>query len=203
MNNVNRIGIFGGTFDPVHVGHLRIALHIFEEFNLNQIRFIPAGNPPNKINKIITDSSLRFEMIRDAIHPWNDHFIADDIEIRRDGVSYMIDTVDELKNNFPDSEFFLLLGNDNVIDFPHWKNWKKLLNKVCIISFKKDSTDFTLPEEMTEFKNRIMISKAPLFEISSTEIRNRISHKKNVDLLVTESVLRIIQTNNLYRNMPS
>jgi len=203
MNNVNRIGIFGGTFDPVHIGHLRVALHIFEEFNLNQIRFIPAGNPPNKINKIITDSSLRLKMIRDAIHPWSDHFIADDIEIRRDGASYMIETVDELKNNFPDSEFFLLLGNDNVIDLPNWKNWKKLLNEVCVISFKKDSTDFPLPEEMTEFKNRFMISKAPLFEISSTEIRNRISHKKNVDLLVTESVLRIIQTNNLYRNMPS
>ncbi len=200
---MNRIGIFGGTFDPVHIGHLRVALHIFEEFQLDQIRFIPAGNPPNKINKQITDSILRLEMLRSAVQPWKDQFIVDDIEIRRSGTSYMIETVSELKHNFPESDFFLLLGNDNVADLPNWKEWQKLLENVQIISFKKDPHLFPLPETMIEFKNRILISDSPLIEVSSTEIRNRILHKKNVDLLVTESVFGIIQSKKLYQNMPS
>lgn len=203
MKNVNRIGIFGGTFDPVHIGHLRTALHIFEEFQLDQVRFIPAGIPPNKISKQITDSKLRLEMLRSAVVPWKDQFFIDDIEIRRSGSSYMIETVSELKNNFPESDFFLLLGNDNVADLPNWKDWKKLIEEVHIISFKKDSTVYPLPYTMNEFENRILISNAPLIEVSSTEIRNRILLKKNVDLLVAENVLGIIQSKKLYQNMPS
>lgn len=194
-----KIGFFCGTFDPVHLGHLRVALHVFEEFNLDRLFFLPAGLPPNKAVNVISPSSLRLEMISLAIAPWPILGVST-VETDRVGLSYMVDTVKILKSQNPDSELFLLLGEDNLAVLNTWKEWKAILDEVSLIVFRKDCSSFTLHPDLNSFQSKIFRSSAPVLDISSTDIRNRIKTGKNTDLLLPDQVQNFIINNGLYKN---
>lgn len=194
-----KIGFFCGTFDPVHTGHLRSALHIREEFNLDQVFFLPAGVPPNKAGNRISQSALRIEMLVFATRPWP-FFGVSTVETDRDGLSFMAETVKILKKQHPGSELFLLLGEDNLAAFNTWKEWKTIFDVVNLIAFRKDCSSFNLPADLNPFQNKIFRSSAPVLEISSTDIRNRIKSGKNTDLLLPESVQNFIIKTGLYKN---
>lgn len=192
------IGLFGGTFDPIHNGHLTTARFVRHEFELNRIIFIPAGIPPNKSNKLISDGHMRLSMINMAIQNEENIFAVTDYEIRKEGLSFTINTIDYFQKIMPNDTFYLLMGSDNLQQFQTWKNWQDILKKVKIIVFRKEEDFITIPEELKKFNHRILLSKSPRYDISSTEIRKRMSEKQNVDLHINGSVLNFIKSNNLY-----
>src|SRR6185437_789941 len=125
-----RLGLFGGSFNPIHNCHLTIAHHVHERMQLSQVLFIPTGNPPHKRNGSLAPANVRFEMVRLAIAD-SPLFIASDIEIQRKGKSYSIDTVRALQHHYgPSTELFFIIGLDAFLDFPTWKEPHELL-KIC------------------------------------------------------------------------
>ena len=125
-----RLGLFGGSFNPIHNCHLTIAHHVHERMQLSQVLFIPTGNPPHKRNGSLAPANVRFEMVRLAIAD-SPLFIASDIEIQRKGKSYSIDTVRALQHHYgPSTELFFIIGLDAFLDFPTWREPQELL-KIC------------------------------------------------------------------------
>lgn len=196
---MDRIGLFGGTFDPIHNGHIRTADFVLSEFNLTKVIFIPANIPPNKSDKKIADGNHRIEMINLAIQDYGDKFSSSRIELDRSGNSYTIETIESFQKSDSESEFYLMMGSDNFQQFTTWKNWQEILLRVQIIVFNKFSDEIIFPEPLKPFSDRILFSQSPLINISSTDVRNRIYSNKNVNLPIHFSVENYIRSNNLYR----
>src|SRR5580698_5666448 len=116
------IGLFGGTFDPIHYGHLRTAFELWQSLKLSQVRFLPSGSPPHR-EAPLASAELRLEMVRAAV-AGQSAFVVDDREIRRTGVSYSVDTLLELRRELPDRSLCLLLGMDAFLGMPHWHRWR-------------------------------------------------------------------------------
>ena len=128
-----RIGLFGGTFNPIHYGHLRAALEVKEGFPLDECCFIPVAIPPHKTSGSMANSADRLEMLRLAISG-REGFTVSDVELKRPGTSYSIDTVNQLKSNLgPDTELFLMLGLDAFLEIDTWKSYKALLHAIPFI----------------------------------------------------------------------
>lgn len=196
---MSRIGLFGGTFDPIHDGHIQTADFVLSEFNLTRIIFIPARIPPNKSDKKITDGSHRISMIDLAIRDYAGKFSSSRMELDREGNSYTIDTLESFQNENPGNEFFLMMGSDNFQQFTTWKRWQEFTEKAFIIVFRKLDGNLSIPEKLIPFSERILFSQSPLINISSTDVRNRIYSNKNVNLPIHFSVENYIRSNNLYR----
>lgn len=192
-----KTGFFAGTFDPVHIGHLRAALHIREEAGLDRLFFLPSGSPPNKSGSRIADSSQRLEMLRLAVKPWS-FFGVSEFETVRTGPSFMCDTVKIMRDHYPDDDLFLLIGSDNLASLDTWKNWQEIFRVVSVISFKKSASDPWRTDHLAGFSEKVILSDAPVLEISSSEIRTRIKTGKSVDLLLPASVQNFINNNQLY-----
>lgn len=193
-----KVGVFGGTFDPIHLGHLLLAQQALEEGQLDQVWFIPAGEPPHKRDKAITPAHHRARMVELAIED-NPAFCLSRIELEREGPSYTIDTLEELTDKYPNYRFFLIIGADMVKDLPHWYKIKKILQYVRVIGLKRPgvSTD-GLPVEMAE--RVIWIREAIETNISSTAIRERLSQGKSVRYLVPDPVCQYMKEYRLYES---
>ncbi len=192
-----KIGIFGGTFNPPHYGHLIVAEFIREEARLDKIIFIPCSIPPHKQNdeylSQIASPEHRFEMVRLAING-NKFFEVSDIEIKRGGVSYTIDTVNYFASNFPEEKFYLLIGADQFAEFHTWKKPEEIVKKVNLIVFNRPG--FVIPQ--TEFSKFATFITIPNIEISASTIRKRIKLGKSIKYLVPPAVEEYILTNRLY-----
>ena len=187
------LGLFGGTFNPVHVGHLRLAEDVVEEFCLDKVVFIPTNMPPHK--KMFEEISPlhRVRMVESAIKD-NSRFACDDIEVERGGISYTIETVNYVYDNycFEEKPFFIL-GSDLLGEIAAWKDIDLLAGKVHFIVMKRAQDSAGLNSlSFSLFEKRKL-------EITSSEIRERIKKKKSVRYLVTGDVLHYIEKNNLYR----
>ncbi len=197
-----RIGIFGGTFDPVHMAHLLLAEQCREQCALDQIWFVPAGNPPHKEGIEITSGKLRQEMLEFAI-AGNSAFVVKDLELNREGPSYTVDTIRQLKESQPGDEFFLIVGADSVRDLPTWREPESILNLVTLIGVNRP--DISLPDltEFTQKSGKTPISKIrwvtiPGTDISSTDIRLRIHENRSVRYMTPRAVEVYIHNNRLY-----
>ena len=193
-----RICLFGGTFDPPHIGHLLIAQTVFEEENFDKILFIPAFNPPHK--KYITPIKNRLEMLKIAIEG-NPNFEISDIEIKRAGVSYSIDTIQTIKkqlNNKRDKLFYLI-GSDSLLELQNWKNPTKLL-KECqvVVAIRPGFRPSDIPSWIL---HKIRFANLPRFQISSSNIRYRWVRNKTIRYMVTQPVWEYIENHKLY-NQP-
>jgi nicotinate-nucleotide adenylyltransferase len=192
-----RIGIFGGTFNPPHYGHLIVAEFIREEVGLDKIIFIPCSIPPHKQNNEylsqIASPEHRFEMVKLAI-TGNKFFEVSDIEINRGGVSYTIDTVNYFVSNFPEEKFYLLIGADQFAEFHTWRKPDEIVQKVNLIVFNRPG--FVIPQ--TEFSRFATFITIPNIEISASTIRKRIRHGKSIKYLVPPAVEEYILANKLY-----
>jgi nicotinate-nucleotide adenylyltransferase len=183
-----RIGIYGGTFNPVHHGHLILARQALEEFKLDQLIFVPAAESPFKIQNHTAPADDRVAMLQLAI-AGEDRFSVDPLEIERGGVSYSIDTVKIFRSRDPKAELFFLVGEDNADRLTEWHRFEELKKLACFVVLSR-SEDFE-SSEYPVVQRRI--------EISSTEIRNRVAKQESITYLVPESVKHYIEQHQLYQ----
>jgi len=190
--HVERVGIFGGSFDPIHLGHLILAEAALEELSLDRIIFIPAGVSPFKTAHPPTASSAdRLEMIREAIKE-ESRFSVDDRELHRDGPSYAIDTVRKLLGDYPGVRFIYLIGADNLKALDQWHAIKELRNLVDFSVLDRGNAVGAGENGFPVVKRRI--------DLSSTEIRSRISEGLSIRFMVPQRVYDIIMTRHLYQS---
>lgn len=186
-----KIGILGGAFNPPHVGHLILAQDILETLGLDKVFFIPTNVSPHKQPSEI-DSRKRLEMVRLAISD-NKNFEAIDLEIKRKGVSFTIDTIRELKRIYPDDEFYLIVGSDLARKFFTWKNYEELKKEVKIVVANRK-------EYLSEDIESCLKVDIRQIDLSSSQIRELVKNKRCIKELVKQNVAEYIQQHNLYKN---
>ena len=190
-----RICLFGGTFDPPHIGHLLVAQTVCEAEDFDKILFIPAFQPPHK--RDITPVDERISMLELAVEG-NPNFEISDVELKRKGISYTIDTVKAIKTemSLENNEIFYLMGSDSLLEFQHWKEPEGILNECqVIVAIRPGFRPSDIPSWILQ---RIQFANIPRFEISSTNIRHRWVENKTIRYMVTLPVWEYIEKNNLY-----
>ena len=190
-----RICLFGGTFDPPHIGHLLVAQTVCEAEDFDKILFIPAFQPPHK--RDITPVDERISMLKLAVEG-NPNFEISDVELKRKGVSYTIDTVKAIKTemSLKNNEIFYLIGSDSLLEFQHWKEPEGILNECqVIVAIRPGFRPSDIPSWILQ---RIQFANIPRFEISSTNIRHRWVENKTIRYMVTLPIWEYIEKNNLY-----
>lgn len=197
------IGIMGGTFDPIHTGHLLTAEYVRDAYGLEKVLFIPAANSPFKLEKKVESAEDRLAMTQLAVAD-NPHFEASDIEMRREGVSYTSDTIALLRARFgPDVPLYFITGADAINDLPAWHHPRDLLELCHFIAATRQGTALDLPKLRAFFgalcDAHIHELATPELEISSTEIRARIRQGRSIRYMVPESVETYIRKEGLYR----
>ena len=184
----SRIGLLGGTFDPIHNGHIAIAKTAIQQLKLDKLLLIPAGNPWQKSE--FSDSKHRLEMVKKAGNDLEKVEVSD-IEVNKTGPTYTFETLQELHKKYPNSELILILGSDAIAGFDTWKepNLVKTLARIYVV---QRAGDFTQDWHF----DRIQM---PPIEISSTEIRERVKNNESISELVPKSVNEYISANGLYK----
>lgn len=202
--NFKKYGIMGGTFDPIHFGHLVVANEVLAKYKLDRIIFVPTGNPPHKSITGLTYAYHRYMMVEFATMT-NPKFYVSNIEVEREGVSYTVDTIRELKYKYNDIELYFITGTDAVLDLPTWKNTEEILKLCKFIAVDRpgyviDNYKQKINKIMDEYGGSIETVKAPQLKISSTDIRARIDNNRPVKYLLPENVEQYIFKNELYKN---
>ncbi|MDF2985168.1 MAG: nicotinate/nicotinamide nucleotide adenylyltransferase [Eubacterium sp.] len=198
-----KIGICGGTFDPIHLGHLAVAELVRSEFDLDKILFVPSGMPPHKNLKNVTAPIHRLNMVKCAVSS-NPYFEAISIEVDRSGYTYTVDTLKELQGLYPrGTEFYYIIGADVVMDLLSWRNAPevfKLTNFIAVMrpGFSNEAFKERLIFLRSKYEANIRSFEIPLLEISSTFVRERIKEKKSIKYLVDKDVEEYIIKNHLY-----
>ncbi len=199
---MKRLGIMGGTFDPIHYGHLVAAEMARAEFSLNKVLFIPSGTPPHKERSDITAAELRFEMVERAIQD-NPAFEISALELRRIGPSYTVDTLRVLRRTWPEHELYFITGSDALRQIFSWREVEEILMMTKFIGAARpgfDARDFLLQvqKERPETQERIHYIEVPALAISSTDIRARVKRGQPIRYLLPEPVRLYIQQHGLY-----
>lgn len=190
------IGIFGGTFNPPHVGHLIVAERVREELRLDKILFIPSAISPHKQHIPLIDPAYRMEMVQLAVLG-QQFFGSSDIEIARGGVSYTVDTLEQLKRMYPGDTLFLLIGMDNLTEFNTWKSPEKIVELANIVVMTRPG--FEPNGVLGEYEKKFTLCQVPEVEISSSDIRTRVKQEKSIRFLVPKPVESYIYFRKLYR----
>jgi len=191
-----RIGVFGGTFDPPHVGHLLLAADAREALQLDRLIFIPAGTQPFKLGTPpVASGQDRLEMVRLAVAD-DANYAVDDAEINRRGLSYTVDTLEHLSERFKGAQLFLLMGQDALAGFPQWRNPERIRELATLAAMERSGTPGPRSEVAAEGVVTVSTRRG---DVSSTEIRERRRAKKSIKGFVPESVERFIEARGLYR----
>jgi nicotinate-nucleotide adenylyltransferase len=200
-----RIGIFGGSFDPVHLGHQWIAESALESLDLDQIRWIPAATSPLKRDGPTAPAADRLQMVRLAVSGCEQHMV-DDRELRRGGVSYSVDTIEELATEFPDADLFLILGSDSLAEIRQWHQPDRLFERAIPAVVQRsggDEIDLSVFEGLLDAERielvRNSIITMPLIEVSSSDVRERIAAGRSIRFRVPRAVEAMIAAEGLYR----
>lgn len=198
-----RVGVLGGTFDPIHLAHLIMAEQARIRMALEHVVFIPTGEPWLKAVQPATSPQVRLDMVRQAV-ACNPHFRVSSVEVDRPGPSYSVDTLDVLRREEgPDAELYFILGMDAVADLPSWHAPERFLELCTPVVFAR--TDYgaarldDLEHSLPGAKDRVMFLEGPVIEISSTDIRQRVAQGVSIRYLVTTQVERFITEHGLYR----
>jgi nicotinate-nucleotide adenylyltransferase len=199
-----RLGIFGGTFDPIHVGHLILAEHCREACRLDRVLFIPAGQPPHKTLRQITPGRQRLEMVELAI-AGHAAFEASSIEIDREGPSYSVDTVAAIAAEHSGAELFFLIGSDTLSDLPLWYQPARLAELVTIVVATRPGSERPDPAPLRELLGAAAVARIeqhvveiPLIQISSSAIRARVAAGQSIRFMVPRAVECYIETHGLF-----
>lgn len=197
-----KIGVMGGTFDPIHLGHLATAEAVREIFTLDEILFIPAARPPHKLSKNVTDERHRLAMTILATRS-NKFFKVSDMEIKRQGLSYTLDTMNELRKIFGDTaELFFIIGADSLADLSKWHEAEKLVEKCHFIATTRQGVDIDFSAVKNFFGSaaleHIHRVTTPGLEISSTDIREKVRLGRSIKYLIPEAVEEYILREGLY-----
>lgn len=205
-----RIGIFGGSFNPVHLGHLIMAECCLEQARLDQILFVPAAIPPHKQHKQLAPCEARLEMLRLAISG-RDHFLACPLECERGGISYTVDTVTALCDQYPGAELLLILGRDALSSLPHWREPTRLLSLGGILALERqdmDNIDTILQETalkdlLSEGQRHQLLADrvcVPAIDIRASKLRLALAAGHSIRFRTPRAVERLIENRGLYRD---
>jgi nicotinate-nucleotide adenylyltransferase len=198
---MNKYGIFGGTFNPPHLAHSLLAKEVREKLCIDKIIFIPSAVPPLKEKNQVLEIKHRLEMARIAFDKFPYSEISE-IEIKNTNEkSYTVDTLIKLHKQYESDsvKFFLILGIDNIIDFPKWKTPERLFELAEIIALNRPG--YKIYDIKPEFAERIMFIDVPMMDISSTTIRDRVSNNMPINSLVLPEIEKYITRNNLYKKI--
>lgn len=201
---MGKIGIMGGTFDPIHNGHLLLARQAYQEYKLDQIWFMPSGNPPHKKDHPITDAAFRCEMIRLAIAK-EPAFCLSEFEVHRPGITYTSETLRLLAEEFPQHSFYFIVGADSIFQIENWHCPEQVMARTILLAAEREYklSDRTFPEQIRYLKQRyhadIRVLHCEELDISSNELRKRQSRGENIGNDVPEAVKRYIETHGLYQ----
>ena len=192
---MKRVGLFGGSFDPVHNAHLALARLALEQMKLDEVRWIPVCQSSQKTRKL-SAAADREAMVRLAIAD-ESRFVLDRIELLRRGVSYTLDTVRELAAAEPGTEWVLIVGQDQYATLHTWRNWRELVARVTLAIANRPDVAATVNEQIARVSHQIVT--LPMMDISSTEVRRRVAAGESIASLVPPAVARYIEHRQLYR----
>jgi nicotinate-nucleotide adenylyltransferase len=199
------IGLMGGTFNPIHIAHLIIAEWIKDEWNLDKIVFIPAGNPPHKSKNNLLKSNIRYNLV-DIATSSNSSFEISNFEIEKEEVSYTIDTISYFRNRYPDEKLFFIVGADTLFQLEYWKGFKELAKMVEFITYSRWGYNKLEIEDRINRLNKdygfqIYYSNGPEIQISSSNIRDRLKEGLSIKYMVPDLVILDIQNKGLYKGV--
>lgn len=197
---MKKIGIIGGTFNPIHLAHLYIAYEAKCQLNLDKVIFMPAGSPPHKKNEDILEAPLRYKMVLEAIKKYEDFEISN-YEIEKEGFSYTYETLENFKSK--DNILYFITGADCLINIEKWKNPDRIFKASKLVVFNrpgydKESLKLQKNEIEKNYNTSINFLDIMDLEISSTMIRDRIKDGKKIDFFIPKEVLDFIRKNNIY-----
>lgn len=203
MNNfMGRVGIFGGTFDPPHIGHQILGMEAYVQLNLNKLFWVLAPQPPHKLGKEIAPLEIRIKMVRKAI--WRDEiFEFSNVDINRPGPHYVLDTMKIFRKKFPAATLIFLMGGDSLHDLPTWHKPKEFIeecDEIGVMHRPGEKIKFNeLEKQLPALKEKISFIEAPLLEISSNQIRKLVADGKPYKYYLPADVYRIVENFRLYR----
>ncbi len=203
---MKKIGIMGGTFNPIHFGHLFLAENAFEQIGLDQILFMPSKNPPHKAKPYQVSDQQRVEMISLAIKD-NPHFALSTFELERDGYTYTADTLTLLKEEHSDEEYYFIVGADSLFMMQQWYQPEVVFGLCTVVAASRDNVELEKLQQQAEalkqqFQAKILLLDMPTIQIASEEIRNRLKEQRSVRYYLPEGVIDYINKHNLYRTTP-
>jgi nicotinate-nucleotide adenylyltransferase len=198
MNAAPRVGIFGGSFDPVHRAHVALAEAALADLQLASVRWVPTGQSWQKA-RALTSAAQREDMLRLAI-AHEPRFVLDRIEIERPGPSYTLDTVQALAAAQPQVQWYLLIGQDQYAGLHTWNGWRTLLSLVVLAVANRPGGAAAVHPDVLAFPHRVV--PLPMLDISSTCVRNRVAQGRDISTLVPPEVARYIDSHGLYRAAP-
>lgn len=195
-----KILLFGGTFNPVHKGHTRAVKTIDEVFSFDKIIIMPSKIPPHKISPFLANEKDRFEMTKLAFSDMEKAEISD-FELKRQDKSFSYYTVKHLREKYPHDELFMAVGSDMLLSFDTWFRFEDILSMTNLVCVSRENGDFEAlehkQEELSQYGN-IFLVKAPVFEISSTEIREKIKKNEDTSCYLDKKVVQYIMENKIY-----
>jgi nicotinate-nucleotide adenylyltransferase len=197
-----KIGLFFGTFNPIHVGHLIIANHMAQHAHIDQVWLVVTPHNPHKEKSTLLADHLRLDMVRDAIFD-TPHLKASDIEFHLPKPNYTISTLTYLQEKYPQDEFCLLLGEDNLRSFHKWYNWEQILAKHQIFIYPRlieEGIEHQLNPLLAAHPNIELVNDVPILGISASHVRKRLAAGKDCSFLLTEPVAKFIADRGLYQN---
>lgn len=200
---MSRIGIFGGTFNPPHLAHKRLVLEAYKNVNLDKIIIIPTNIPPHKENKDLLSGNDRFELCKKTF--FEDVFEISDIEIKRQGRSFTVETLEILKKVYPEDDLFFIIGSDMLLSFDCWYRYKDILKMVrLIVTTRENEVNNSIL--MQYAKNKLNLNENNIFlldiepkVLSSTEIREKIKNNESIEGLITQEASDFIKSKGFYR----
>ena len=201
---MNKLGLFGGSFDPIHNGHLHIARAFADELALDSVIFLPAGDPYHK-NATSASAAQRLAMVEAAIEG-DSRFAASDVDMVRDGATYSVDTVQIFRQHFADATLWWLMGMDSLLQLHTWKSWRTFarLTHIAVAARAGQSLNHA-PRELQDWlgealhNGSLKILSAPLWDVSSSEIRRRVKARESVEDCVPAGVARLMGEWGVYR----
>jgi nicotinate-nucleotide adenylyltransferase len=200
---MSRLGILGGTFDPIHLGHLVLASFAAEELELDRVLFMPAQTPPHKIGDVVSAVGCRVEMVRRAIEP-DPRFELSELDLLGDKPSYTATLLERLRSLEPDASLVFLIGADSLRDFPTWHDPGRILELAQLGVARRPGALIDAPtmDALPGLRERTTVFASPLIDISSTAVRTRSAEGKSITWLVPTEVDRYIREHRLYRLAP-
>ena len=202
MSKKKRVGIMGGTFNPIHLGHLILAEHAYEQLELDEVLFVPSGNPYMKEYGDVLDAKTRIDLVGEAIED-NCHFALSRIEVDRGGNSYSYETIAALKEQNPDTEYFFMVGADSLFMMDKWMHPEKIFGEVTIaVAIRGGYTDDALENQIKlleeKYNTKILRLHSRSVDISSSQIRERVRQGKSIRYMVHYKTDLVIKKKHLY-----
>lgn len=198
-----KIGIVGGTFNPVHQGHLMLGEYAYEQLGLDEVWFLPNGNPPHKTDehiRVLTEDRLHMLELAIKNVPY---FKVEPYELNNDKVSYSYATMQKLKESHPEDEFFFIIGTDSLFELDTWKNPDILVKYCTLLVASRDFKNMSDIQQQILYTNKkyetsVLLLRMPILEVSSSEIRERVEQNLSIKYLVPDTVNQYINSNHLY-----